>query len=151
MNHYESRRMPTFPMHGIFGNKSCIRGGGTMCIGCLWCRSYFLCLSVSARGGKTKRDSVRISGWMPFTWCLTFFSFSLVVYNAASEVVVHWFSEMLGAVGLQNIPAIEISSWPGWATVVDAFSGSRFSPVEHPSPTPLGAMVVGISQSPPFG
>jgi len=56
-----------------------------------------------------------------FYMVFNFFLFSLIIYNAASEVVVNWFQHGLSAVGVQNLPAIEIASWPAWAQLITLF------------------------------
>lgn len=43
-----------------------------------------------------------------------FFLFSLIIYNAASDVVVNLFHDFLGGFGIRNLVAIEVDSWPVW-------------------------------------
>lgn len=46
-----------------------------------------------------------------FYMFFNFFLFSLIIYNAASEVVVHFFRDLLASVGIENLVAANISSW----------------------------------------
>ena len=55
-----------------------------------------------------------------------FFLFSLIGYNALSNVGVELFNWMLGFAGFRNIVALEVSSWPGWAQLVLLFVVSDF-------------------------
>ncbi len=50
-----------------------------------------------------------------------FFLFSLVIYNAASDVVVTLFNNLLASVGITNLVSIEISSWPVWVQLLLLF------------------------------
>ena len=50
-----------------------------------------------------------------------FFLFSLIIYNAASDVVVNLFSDGLRAVGVENLVAVEIGSWPVWLQLLVLF------------------------------
>ncbi|MEM7585262.1 MAG: sterol desaturase family protein [Acidobacteriota bacterium] len=56
-----------------------------------------------------------------FYMFFNFFLFSLVIYNAASEVVVEVFNDLLASVGVQNLVAIEIGSWPAWLQLLTLF------------------------------
>lgn len=53
-----------------------------------------------------------------FYMFFNFFLFSLVIYNAASEVVVNWFHQLLGFFGIENLVAIHIGSWPVWSQLL---------------------------------
>lgn len=70
-----------------------------------------------------KRDRVfRQDFWLDvFYMFFNFFLFSLVIYNAASNVVVEFFQDALAAVGITNLVAIEVSAWPLWAQLVSLF------------------------------
>lgn len=56
-----------------------------------------------------------------FYMFFNFFLFSLIVYNAASEVIVNLFYKALHAVGINNLVAIEIQNWPVWAQLLTLF------------------------------
>jgi len=53
-----------------------------------------------------------------FYMLFNFFLFSLVIYNAVSDVAVHLFRDMLAAVGIRNLVAVEVLSWPVWSQLV---------------------------------
>ena len=55
-----------------------------------------------------------------------FFLFSLIGYNALSNVGVELFNKGLAAVGIKNIVALEISAWPGWAQMMLLFVVADF-------------------------
>jgi len=50
-----------------------------------------------------------------FYMFFNFFVFSLILYNALSNVAVQAFSDLLSLAGLKNIVAIEINGWPIWS------------------------------------
>jgi sterol desaturase/sphingolipid hydroxylase (fatty acid hydroxylase superfamily) len=60
--------------------------------------------------------------WLDAFYVLfNFFLFSLVGYNALSNVGVELFNDFLGLFGLTNIVAIEIDTWPVWAQLLTMF------------------------------
>lgn len=56
-----------------------------------------------------------------FYMFFNFFLFSLIIYNAASNVVVHFFNDLLAGVGITNLVAFEVMSWPVWAHLLLGF------------------------------
>lgn len=57
--------------------------------------------------------AIRRDFWLDgFYMFFNFFLFSLVGYNAISNVAVHAFNDLLGSFGIHNLVAIEVSSWP---------------------------------------
>lgn len=50
-----------------------------------------------------------------------FFLFSLIGYNALSNVGVQAFNDFLGLFGIRNLVAFEIQSWPVWAQLLTLF------------------------------
>ncbi|HQU74594.1 MAG TPA: sterol desaturase family protein, partial [Calditrichia bacterium] len=56
-----------------------------------------------------------------FYMFFNFFFFSLIIYNAASDVAVNLFKDFLGMFGIRNLVAIEIESWPVWAQLLTLF------------------------------
>ncbi len=56
-----------------------------------------------------------------FYMFFNFFLFSLIAYNAISNVAVDLFNDFIGLFGLKNIAAIEIQSWPAWAKLLTMF------------------------------
>lgn len=56
-----------------------------------------------------------------FYMFFNFFLFSLIVYNAVSNVAVDLFNRFLGLFGLTNIVAIQVQSWPVWSQLLLMF------------------------------
>ena len=56
-----------------------------------------------------------------FYLVFNFFLFSLVGYNAVSNVAVKAFNDVLNSIGLENIVAFEIGSWPFWSQLLVMF------------------------------
>lgn len=60
--------------------------------------------------------------WLDFFYMFfNFFLFSLIIYNAASNVVVNLFNDALAAIGIKNLLAFEVMSWPIWAHLLLGF------------------------------
>lgn len=60
--------------------------------------------------------------WLDFFYMFfNFFLFSLIIYNAASEVVVNLWNDALALVGISNLVALEIGSWPVWLQLLTLF------------------------------
>jgi len=56
-----------------------------------------------------------------FYMFFNFFLFSLIIYNAASDVVVQFFHDLLARFGITNLVALEVDSWPVWAQLMALF------------------------------
>jgi sterol desaturase/sphingolipid hydroxylase (fatty acid hydroxylase superfamily) len=56
-----------------------------------------------------------------FYMFFNFFIFSLIIFHAASDVVVNLFTDGLAAIGISNLLAIEVQTWPIWAHLVLGF------------------------------
>jgi len=56
-----------------------------------------------------------------FYMFFNFFLFSLIIFNAASKVVVEFFNDALASIGITNIVALEVGSWPIWAQLFTLF------------------------------
>jgi sterol desaturase/sphingolipid hydroxylase (fatty acid hydroxylase superfamily) len=68
------------------------------------------------------QPKIREDFWMDgFYMFFNFFLFSLIGYNAISNVFVAAFNDSLGAIGIKNLVAIEIGSWPIWAQLLTLF------------------------------
>jgi sterol desaturase/sphingolipid hydroxylase (fatty acid hydroxylase superfamily) len=83
--------------------------------------AFFFLLEVTA---PWRRDQARFRKdfWLDFFYMFfNFFLFSLVIYNAASDVVVSLFTDLLALVGVRNLVAIEVSSWPVWGQLMALF------------------------------
>lgn len=60
--------------------------------------------------------------WLDFFYMFfNFFLFSLIIYNTASNVVVHFFNGLLAHIGIENLVAFEVMSWPMWAHLLLGF------------------------------
>ncbi len=60
--------------------------------------------------------------WLDFFYMFfNFFLFSLIIFNAASDVVVRFFNETLAKIGINNLLAFEVMSWPVWAHLLVGF------------------------------
>lgn len=60
--------------------------------------------------------------WLDFFYMFfNFFLFSLIIYNAASNVVVLLFNDLLASIGITNLLAFEVMSWPIWAHLLVGF------------------------------
>jgi len=57
--------------------------------------------------------------WLDFFYMFfNFFLFSLVIYNAASDVVVNLFKDFLALFGIRNLVALHVERWPVWAQLL---------------------------------
>ncbi|MGB5926529.1 MAG: sterol desaturase family protein, partial [Cyclobacteriaceae bacterium] len=56
-----------------------------------------------------------------FYMFFNFFLFYLIVYNAASEAIVFLFIEGLAKIGITNLVAFEVMSWPMWSHLLLGF------------------------------
>jgi len=71
---------------------------------------------------RKKQSTFRKDFWLDFFYMFfNFFLFSLVIYSAASNVLVELFSDFLGLFGIENLVAIEVASWPHWAQLFGLF------------------------------
>lgn len=60
--------------------------------------------------------------WLDFFYMFfNFFLFSLIIYNALSNIVVNLFTDGLSAIGIENLVAFKVMSWPTWAHLVIGF------------------------------
>ncbi|AHM58540.1 sterol desaturase [Flammeovirgaceae bacterium 311] len=71
---------------------------------------------------RTNKSRFRKDFWLDvFYMFFNFFLFSLIIYNAASNVVVHLINDSLAALGIPNLLAFEVMSWPLWAHLLLGF------------------------------
>lgn len=71
---------------------------------------------------RTDQPKFRKDFWMDsFYMFFNFFLFSLLVYNAASNVVVNFFNDLLASAGINNLVAFEVMSWPIWMHLLIGF------------------------------
>lgn len=84
--------------------------------------SLFFFLCELFRPWHQRKTKFRKDFWLDaFYMFFNFFFFSLIIYNASSDVVVHFFNDMLASVGITNMVAFEVMSWPLWAHLLVAF------------------------------
>ncbi len=86
-----------------------------------WWHNYFWYLVIISafflalewlRPWRAEQPKFRKDFWLDFFYMFfNFFIFSLIVYNAASEVVVNMWIDLLAAVGISNTIAINVSNW----------------------------------------
>jgi len=73
---------------------------------------FILEVIVPWRKGQPK---LREDFWLDaFYMFFNFFLFSLIIYKAASDVVVNWFHFLLEKIGLTNLVALEVGTLPVW-------------------------------------
>ena len=71
---------------------------------------------------RKEQPRIRQDFWMDgFYMFFNYFLFSLIVYNAIGNVAVDLFNRALASVGITNLAAIEIGSWPAWAQLLTLF------------------------------
>lgn len=81
--------------------------------------SLFFFLLELSRPWHRNQARFRKDFWLDFFYMFfNFFLFSLVVYNAASNVVVDMFNDLLAWFGITNLVSFEVSGWPVWAQLL---------------------------------
>ncbi len=84
--------------------------------------SLFFFLLEFIRPWNKMQPRFRKDFWLDFFYMFfNFFLFSLVIYNAASNVVVLFFNRILESIGITNLVALEVMSWPVWAHLLLGF------------------------------
>lgn len=95
-----------------------------------WHSYFYWLIGVSAfflilewmRPWRKNQSRFRRDFWLDFFYMFfNFFLFSLIVFNAASNVVVHFFNDLLESIGITNLVAFEVMSWPTWAHLLLGF------------------------------
>lgn len=95
-----------------------------------WHNYFYWLIGVSAffflleiiKPWRKNQPGFRKDFWLDFFYMFfNFFLFSLIIYNAASNVVVHFFNSLLASVGITNLVAFEVMSWPVWAHLLLGF------------------------------
>ena len=82
---------------------------------------FFLVLEVVVPWRKNQKV-LRKGFWLDaFYMFFNFFLFSLIGYNAVSDVFVQLFNDFLALFGITNVVAIEVNSWPVWAQLLTLF------------------------------
>lgn len=73
------------------------------------------------------QSALRKDFWLDgFYMFFNFFLFSLIGYNAVSNVAVELFNDLLGVFGLENVVAIQIDTWPIWGQLLLLFPVADF-------------------------
>jgi sterol desaturase/sphingolipid hydroxylase (fatty acid hydroxylase superfamily) len=71
---------------------------------------------------RKNQGAIRHDFWVDvFYMFFNFFLFSLIAYNAISNVAVQAFNDFLGLFGIKNLVAINVASWPKWAQLLTLF------------------------------
>lgn len=95
-----------------------------------WHSYFYWLIGVSAfflilewvRPWRKNQARFRRDFWLDFFYMFfNFFLFSLIVFNAASNVVVHFFNDLLASIGITNLLAFEVMSWPTWSHLLIGF------------------------------
>ncbi|MBL4664800.1 MAG: sterol desaturase family protein [Nitrospinaceae bacterium] len=83
--------------------------------------AFFFILELYAPWRK-EQSKFRKDFWLDFFYMFfNFFLFSLIIYNALSDVFINLFSEGLAAIGITNMVALEVGAWPVWGHLVLGF------------------------------
>lgn len=95
-----------------------------------WHNYFYWLLGVSAffyllellKPWRVHQARFRKDFWLDFFYMFfNFFLFSLIIYNAASNVVVNFFNSLLRQVGINNLLAFKVMEWPIWAHLLIGF------------------------------
>lgn len=87
----------------------------------IWQNYFWLLITISLfffawewlRPWRKTQAKFRKDFWLDaFYMFFNFFLFSLLIFNAMSDVVVNFFNDFLGTIGLQNLIAIKVGAWP---------------------------------------
>lgn len=96
----------------------------------LWQNFFYLLILVSVfffvlelvAPWRKEQPKFRKDFWLDaFYMFFNFFLFSLIIFHAASNVVVDVFNDGLAAIGITNLLALEVQSWPIWAHLLLGF------------------------------
>lgn len=84
--------------------------------------SLFFLLLEWAKPWRKNQAKFRKDFWLDFFYMFfNFFLFSLIIYNAASDVVVNLFNDFLGLFGIENLVALHLETWPVWLQLITLF------------------------------
>jgi sterol desaturase/sphingolipid hydroxylase (fatty acid hydroxylase superfamily) len=76
---------------------------------------------------RQQQGKIRKDFWLDgFYMFFNYFLFSLVAYNAISNIAVDAFNAFLGKFGVTNLVAIEIGTWPAWVQLLVMFVVADF-------------------------
>jgi sterol desaturase/sphingolipid hydroxylase (fatty acid hydroxylase superfamily) len=81
--------------------------------------SLFFLVLEWAKPWRKDQAKFRQDFWLDFFYMFfNFFLFSLIIYNAASDVVVDLFKDCLALFGIRNTVALHVEQWPVWAQLL---------------------------------
>ncbi|NQZ77628.1 MAG: sterol desaturase family protein [Ekhidna sp.] len=84
--------------------------------------SAFFYILELAKPWRETQAKFRKDFWLDFFYMFfNFFLFSLIIYNAASNVVVNFFNDLLALVDINNLLAFEVMTWPTWTHLLIGF------------------------------
>ncbi|MCR9249586.1 MAG: sterol desaturase family protein [bacterium] len=84
--------------------------------------SLFFFLLEILKPWRTNQSRFRKDFWLDFFYMFfNFFLFSLIIYNAASDVVVNLFNDFLASFEINNLVAFEVMKWPTWSHLLLGF------------------------------
>lgn len=84
--------------------------------------SLFFFVLELANPWRKEQARFRKDFWMDFFYMFfNFFLFTLIIYGAFSNVVVSLFNDLLAMLGITNLLAFEVMSWPIWAHLLIGF------------------------------
>lgn len=84
--------------------------------------SLFFFLLEILKPWRTDQARFRKDFWLDFFYMFfNFFLFSLIIYNAASDVVVNLFNDFLASFEINNLVAFEVMKWPTWSHLLLGF------------------------------
>ncbi|MEL6561698.1 MAG: sterol desaturase family protein [Bacteroidota bacterium] len=84
--------------------------------------SLFFFLLEILKPWRENQAKFRKDFWLDvFYMFFNFFLFSLIIYNAASDLIVNFFNDALASIGINNLLAFEVMSWPLWAHLLIGF------------------------------
>ena len=76
---------------------------------------------------RKNQAAIREDFWLDgFYMFFNFFLFSLIGYNAVSNVAVEAFADFLALFGIENLVAIQVASWPTWSQFLLLFVVADF-------------------------
>jgi sterol desaturase/sphingolipid hydroxylase (fatty acid hydroxylase superfamily) len=76
---------------------------------------------------RKNQPAIRTDFWLDgFYMFFNFFFFSLIGYNAVSNVAVEAFNDFLSLFGINNLVAFQIASWPVWSQFLLLFVVADF-------------------------
>jgi len=76
---------------------------------------------------RKNQAAIREDFWLDgFYMFFNFFFFSLIGYNAVSNVAVEAFADFLALFGIENLVAIQVASWPTWSQFLLLFVVADF-------------------------